>query len=357
MSDLEPIHSIHTFLFPFKWDYYKDLDAHDTASFIDRTNLKDIENLMKEDLLSTCWNKFDFKFKVDCKDDYNNYNEYAYFHDFVRSTMAIKKGKEAGSLQYSYKINGPNEKIKKGIEPTYKITINEGKRNRILELRVTQIILKFYDVGVGFMSFHLENYKHESPDNVLKINDYGRRLYPPFLGTGTKFTTDPKKHDSFPESIELTGINPIKTSGDIIENFSHYNNFPFIKGKARNLPAYISRLLTCIFVTEKKGIGSDIEHVVLDSVINDRMFVMSYLVNNDKMKKLKKYSDAEKSYSYIKDDFWYKYIFIDNTSPSVSSVSMKESFLQRHTYERWVYKFDSEKNQNHCCMGCPDILL
>lgn len=345
--------SHHIFLFPFKWDYYTNAHSHDTASFLERTKLSDIESLMKDKDLSKFWGKFEFKFKVDQKDQYNNYNEYAYFHDFVRSTMAIKKDGEIGSHQYSYKIDeNPVLNDDEVVKPTYKITVVKEGKVLLFELSLEQIIMNFYDVGVGFISFHLENYKYKEPSDILKINDYGRRLYPPFLGVEDKFaspprvyTSDPKEYDSLPDRIELAGIKPIQREGLICEDFTHFNIPANIIGEPNRLPEYITKLLTNVFVTNKSNVDKNfIKHVVLQPIVDDRMFVMSYFINNTMMVKQKVYDENEKTYSYSTNDFWYKYLFVDNSAPSIASINMKKELLHKHTYDRWVNKFGKSKD-------------
>ncbi|MEL6867855.1 MAG: hypothetical protein AAFP19_25750, partial [Bacteroidota bacterium] len=65
--------SYHIFLFPFKWDYFSDSISQGKKSFIERTRLEDIREIMET--VEKQWIKYDFKFKTSTEDNYNNYNE------------------------------------------------------------------------------------------------------------------------------------------------------------------------------------------------------------------------------------------------------------------------------------------
>ena len=323
--------SYHIFLFPFKWDYYKRIENRDDLSFIERTKLKDIEGILRG---IDQWRKFKFNFEVDEISQYNNYNEYAYFHDFVRSTMSLRHNDEVGVLQYNYQISDQAQyliKLKDQEEP-YQLELNE-------------IILNFYDVGVGYMSFHLENSHYKEAEDILKINDYGRRIFPPFLGTKSPLTSDPKEYSSLPDWIEIKGVVPVRNAQVIKEDFSYYDELCFIKGEPVHLPKFVSLLLSENFITNASNFRSPKPHVVFQPVIDDRMFVMSYYFNNKKLGKLKKYSKADGQYRLERDDFWYAYLFVDSPSPSVASKRMKKELLLHNTYDRWI-NFKNQKTNN-----------
>jgi len=51
-------------------------------------------------------------------------------------------------------------------------------------LKLDGIALRHFKNDVGILSFHLINDRYDNFDDILNINDFGRRLFPQFLGDG-----------------------------------------------------------------------------------------------------------------------------------------------------------------------------
>lgn len=153
-------HSYHIFLFPFRWDYFE--DANKEYSFAERTNLENFRNLLKDEN----WEK-NKKYELEKSQDYN---EYTYFYPFVRKAVFDTDEKNKILNHYSYNLNGDEK---------YIIKIKDGN---IYELDLENIYLHVYSTGVALLSYHLQNFKYKHLDDILKINDFGKRIYPQFLG-------------------------------------------------------------------------------------------------------------------------------------------------------------------------------
>jgi hypothetical protein len=74
------------------------------------------------------------------------------------------------------------------------------------------------------------------------------------------------------------------------------------------------------------------------------MYVCCNYNNQNLVCELNKYE--KDNYSYLNDDFWYQYVFIDNDGPSCKSKTMAPKLIDEATNSRWI---DFEINGN--CNG------
>ena len=269
---MKNINSIHTFMFPF---VIKNKDTF-------------------KEILEKEWEKKPFTLS---KVEY--YNEFVYFYPHVRDVVF---GINDGIAAYFEK------NLKK--DNKYIITLINGEK---FELEIEDISLRVFNDSIGILSFHLINYEYNHLD-ILKINEYGRRIFPQFLGDKLVKNT---KETFLADSIEiiLDGEEFSK------EDFSKFNEFDFdVNDIKKNLiPDFI-----------KKLIGEDIE-----AIIDDRMFVISFYLDDGRVvDRLTKFENN--SYSYINDDWWYKYVFVDGNSKTCQNKIFCPELLRKATYDRWV---------------------
>ncbi len=337
------MHSYHVFLFPFRWK-----NIFDTKKENEKADLKkkfDLqifhENLIKDDK----WERqlYELNHPV-------NYNEYNYFYDFVREVLydlgddlEIPDNKINDTLirHYSFK----NADISnKDIPQYYHIKVKEGKH---YVLEIDSILLNIYGTGVGVLSFHLRNRDYPDADDILKINQYGRRIYPPFFGftdkdifTGNLDEIDKEKQvtDAKNEIADAIWIDNAKSS-TIPQNdnekydFTNYLNKDIYKHGPFKLPTFITNLFPENFFVEHWK-EKENKKVYIRPGLDDRMFVVSWYGNDGLANSLSEYHCQ--SYNYEKDDWWYKYIFVDAKSPMVAQKKMKQKLINGHTYHRWA---------------------
>lgn len=307
INESEDFYSFHAFLFPFEW---QDEGESLKATLEDKNRLTTVLSLMRN---AGHWQR---RSSWEKPSSVVQYNEANYFYDFVRPVLYDTNDEQTLQAHYYHKI--PEE-------PTeYVITLKNGKT---YTLEVDDIVVSFYKMGVGVLAFHLYNRRQNqsSPADILAINQYGRRLYPPFLGApmdklGTQdfFEYDDwaaslagPKISEIPESIHL------QTAGETWakEEYLAYHQAPDLEEE----PGLIQQLLPKTLVTRLK----------LNPVLDDRMFVLSWYGHNVMSKKLKKH--------YLKDSWWYRYLFIDGGEyPSCSNQAMLEDQLEKHSYHRWT---------------------
>nr|MBL0721150.1 hypothetical protein [Sulfurovaceae bacterium] len=206
----------------------------------------------------------------------DSYNETAYFHSFFKDSMFTNKEEDNSSF-YKHKEYQNSELI-----------ISKSKE---YNLNLKSVNLRIFKTCVGILSFHIENKEHKEIEEILEINDFGRRIYPEYLD-------DKLKCNLVPNFIQL---------GDIKEDFTYQDKPSKIK---------LSKIITN-FLHEDK-----IRHAV-----DDRMFAVSFYKNDKFSNDLKR--------DYIKNDDWYRYVYIDGDGKTVQNSDMQTELIRKATYPRW----------------------
>lgn len=317
--------SYHHFLFPFRWDilcngFMQDDIKEIKYKFDDRTNLK------KTDLFfnNTGWTRTQIgKIK-----DVSLYNELTYFHEFVRRVIYDFEKDYADPVTRYYKYDLGLLKKKEFLIEAYcknqdispsdngKSQDNFYIRRAVLEIE--GISLHLYNTGIGVLSFSLANRKptQSTPDDILFINELGRRIYPQFLGENYIWDT---QRVFLPKSITL---------GDWTEDFSQYNDLSNLSFRNSFLPpAFIKKLFSerIIFSVEEK-LSED--KILFTRVLDDRMFFLCWYGNSS--------FANEVGNNYKDSKWWYSYIFGDRSAGgSIANQAMMKKQLEDHTYKRW----------------------
>lgn len=284
VSPLNALISHHIFLFPFEWKPK------------DKTKIGDL-SIFGKDNEKPNWER------QTLKDTPNNknllYNEYQYFYDFVRKVLYDDGNEKSPIRHYKYKSEHLQYEIKKG-EDTF-------------TLDVDKILLNLYNTGVGTLSFHLSNKEYIEPNDILKINEYGRRIYPPFLdGQG--------KSPLLADSIKI-----LKGGEEILAT-------NFQQNSADIPPKNIENSLVKHFLPNEQTID-------YEPVLDDRMFVLCWY-GNKIANGISQKSNKEDYDFYKKDnpvgDFWYKYLFVDTKYEGVANDDFRKDLLEKQTYTRWT---------------------
>lgn len=280
-NNKEELYSYHTFMFPFIFE-------------------KDFKP--KND-----WKYLEYKIN-----EQKEYNEYVYFYKHIQDAIFnIQKtdGKRWISKYYEYKEQ-------KG---SYSINCIKGT----FELELDGLSLRIFNTKVGILSFNLKNRKYSDIDSILAINDFGRRIYPQFLGE--KYTLDTKQA-ILSECITLNVGNQ-----SISDNFRRFDDIKTFQDSDRlNLiPSFIEELI-------KDNFEKDKYERIIRPIIDDRMFVISLYMNDALITKLQNYKECANLYEYETNDFWYKYTFIDGDSKTCQSKHMTKKLITESTYDRWI---------------------
>jgi hypothetical protein len=267
----------------FKEDKKKEISAHIfiLPFFIKK---EDDEEKTKEKFIKfLIKNGFEKKeFEVDKP---KNFNEFVYFHSYTKDVL--------------FKSDYLELKIPENSK--YLIRLNNGNE---YELDIEDIAVRIFENNIGLLSFHLKNYNYLDPEDILKINDFGRRIFPQYIGETDILDA---KNTILPASIGL-----ILGDKKIIENFCKFKQNYDVKNNPKLfIPKFVSEL-----------IGDELE-----LILDDRMFVVSfYLAPNWLLNKLKKFE---------KNDWWYRYVFVDGNSKTCQDDEFCEKIIKKATYSRW----------------------
>lgn len=295
---------------------------------------------IRKSLLQNQWQRDQFEYQ---KGDYaNNYSLQAYFYEFSVGAI-IDDGTEYGVIE-SYKKE-------MGDHATYTINISATKDHEAkqYDLDIEKITLNIYDGKVAILSFHLENQKYPEFQDVLCINDLGRRIYPLFIRMSKDNDTDvdlaETKKSVLPDSI-VVNVNDVP----LIEDFMGYgtkNEHPFM------LPKFISGILPeCMQKV----------HWLLD----DRMFVVSWYGNDDMSERLKLSFSLDNIIDSCKEESpqlkgycdWYNYSQnYQNHTPKYKNDNFAAQ-LNATTYDRWALEkgtlYGVTRYSFVCLTSCED---
>lgn len=272
MKEEKKLHSYHTFMFPFIFD--------------------------KEKIEKDLWSYKEFG-----TNSVEEYNEKNYFYKHVQDALYNSKDREDElfiSKYFEYREKQGTFTIATCPKGTY-------------ELELDGISLRIFNTGVALLAFNLRNNSYSQLEDVLAINDFGRRIYPQFLGENFIKET---KEAFLAESITLS----FEGKEPIVENFD-YNKSNIKNGVKR--PSFIETL-----------IGKSFEKI--QYVIDDRMFVISQYHNDELVDKMKEYDSVQKQYEYEENADWYQYLFIDGNGKNCQSKHMTKKLISTSTYDRWI---------------------
>ena len=272
--------SQHIFMFPFRFKGEYSLGE------------------LKKKAESEGWVHKPFDFKFGEPDARARYNEYVYFHEYVRRAI-FSDGRDDISMYFERK---------EGISEDDRFTLYIKGRDKPYILTIHHISLRLFDTNIGILTVEVLNYDYDYPDieDILKINDFGRRIYPQFIDEergidGTKGAFLAKKIE-----FHFNG-NPIE------ELFSEKD---FLHKELR-IAEYIKFLLG-------ENIVSDIV-----PIIDDRMFVVCWYGDND-------FSNCLK-HKYKFSPEWYSLIFVDGSpGGGIDNQEMMEGLIEKATYSRWA---------------------
>jgi len=308
MPEPMELHSIHTFLFPFEW---KPLQKG-RAVLEDQTDLKRIIPIM--DGAREKWKRMEPWSKPQKLVQYNEAN---YFYDFVRPVLY---GDKAAKYQVHYQYKGAQG-------GQYSIFLTSGEQ---FHLELDAIGLSFYSTGVGILSFHCYNRTESDSKAILKINQYGRRLVPPFFGTNPDNVGEQAFFEEAAWESGLTTVQYAELAKSIIlrkpdrsvlalEDFSAFSNGnPDLEAT----PGLLKQLFPPLLLSS----------LSISPVLDDRMFVVCWY-GNDALSN----SIQTRDFNQQSDDrdWWYQYIFVDGGNKTCQNEAMTAQSLKDHSNLRW----------------------
>jgi len=328
--------SSHTFLFPFKWQHAKnDLWENLGSKF-------DLKKFREFDLPN--WKRKPYA--LNAREQYNEYN---YFYAHVREILYdLDESLLTGnSIENEDLVNHFEYQLDSEKPLYYCIQLADGK---VFRLQIDSILLNIYGTGTGVLSFHLRNSEHPHPNDILRINQFGRRLFPPFFGLnnqavisqespemGPRTALNQVKDSELPESIFLSyGHNgPLS---HLFEDFSSYLDPESFKHGPFRLPAFITGLFpkNFLFCHEKEVKEARAYKVYIRPTLDDRMFTLCWYDHPELSRQQTAFDEQKGDYAYEHNEWWYKYLFLDVGFPTNQHRTLRQQQLKEHTYGRWV---------------------
>lgn len=304
-------YSYHIFMFPFRWH----IEEQRAERFGEQIAFRNI----KFPTVFDAWERVIEPKTPEEKESL--YNEKNYFYEFVHDALYDTGRDDNTNIVRHYERKEP-----KSQNVFYHIKTFDKE----YVLNVDAINLNLYSTGVGVLSFYLYNEKYEDKDDILKINQYGRRVYPPFY-------KDKTYHSETAHCLFFEGLN-----GAYSEDFQQYGT------DDANKPASFLR----------KMVNEVAPNIDIKAVIDDRMYTMSWYKNDEFVQSLCNMTDEECSNS----DDWYRYVFVDAGEPTCQNANMKAMLLTNASYKRWqkgpsLYGISRYSFVMLTSCGCPDFLL
>ena len=251
---------------------------------------------------------------------------------------------------------------------------NRFKKNMIFKasLRVNGIRVKLFDSGVGMLIFELENYDLPSERDVTKINEYGRRVFRPFVDlkkdilivddlNNTEIKVDEYGDCSLcADSLTLkygeTAIIDGVINGSKVDGVYEIKLSPIIKYLFTN-----KENKTCISTRIYKSHGKQKDHAsegcskdtdytefCIEPLIDDRMFVACVYNSKSFVRDVCAWDFEQKQYHYISDATtmelteqnaarrFYELVFIDGNGLTCQNRTMLRDMNRAHSYARWI---------------------
>lgn len=278
-------YSYHTFYFPFIWNCKDDIE------------LKQYEERVK----SYNGNKWD-DVSVSGFDDIKKNKELDLTKEQLYQSIQYytKAGREAvlGWGKDFVRIYSLNQEA---IHDKTEYHIKKGDYE--YNLRLNGVKLRLYNTGIGILIFETENHKNKTLDDVKRINEWGRRIYMPYISDF-----------GCADFADELGVKEI------------CNNTATIKmplSEEECIPEFIGALLP-----------PDIK-----PAIDDRMFVSCLVNDKAAFTDFMKYKTDD-----VVSESLYEFVFIDRPENcSCPTVEMRNELLKNSIYERWVENTASGK--------------
>ncbi len=282
------MYSYHIFLFPFNWSFEK----NENELFEKQVALTNIV----PDRLSN-WIRMTVPGTE--REIRELYDEKNYYYDFVHEVL-YDNGKDTTIVKHYERKELKHE----GSTLNFNIEV-WGKKN--YRLKIDDIALNFYSTGVGTLIFYLrnENENQKELSDIKLINQFGRRIMPPFI----------EDVDKRFETAERVYIDGLWGGSPYDEDFNDYSRHL----ESWKPASYILQLI--------KDFSEDIQ---IKPVIDDRMIVNCWYANDQLSTRIK--TDYE---NFLNSDDWYSFAFIDSTDPTCQNEEFRKRIIEKATNPRW----------------------
>ena len=346
MSDemISAPHSYHTFIFPFLYQSgTKKVGRSEFAKclhkgFYDDTFIA-VDNPSKEE-----------------------YDRYRYFNRAARNAIymaernnsavvwnyrfdleAIACGKEPQTGEWHKEQHGSENPARIIIDKAIKKDNDAGEEyiESVFhaELALNSVRVKLFDTGVGMLIFELENYNYPDEKTVKRINEFGRRVFVPFIKSNCK-----RHCPVCADTVSLMFNNePIKGASGLISGAA--------EGKTDEIT--LSPIVKFFLSGEEKSITTSQKpadnEFCIEPIIDDRMFVACIYNNEDMAARMKEWDNEAGNYRVFTDALklspeaehnvsrrFYELLFVDGDGITCLNRKMLSDLIEKHSYGRWI---------------------
>lgn len=233
-----------------------------------------------------------------------DYAVYRYFTPEARSLLFDSDQPDKVDRKYDYRLQLPPA-------PRYVIrkTLREygetGPRDTEVTytLQVTEVRLLLLSNGIGLLSVAAENREHPDLTAIKHINEYGRRIMPPYLSPEA------------PHALLADGISLLGVTADMVALQQR-----LLAGTQSPEDAILDPIRLLI----ERFVGKDNP---ITPVIDDRMFVCC-LVRSDAL-------SGQLAAGTLDDETLYSVGFVDAQDASCRHEGMRQALLERCVNRRW----------------------
>lgn len=308
------------------------------------------------------WKKYSIDDVKNVGEFVDNYANYNYFNKQARDLIFYKENK---SKVVSYKF----EHIDSSENSEYIIDINDVNERKTYELNLDKIILKEYEIidkKSYLMMIYVTNNNYGDISDIKNINQYGRRLFSPWipldLGNGANAECPDDLQIHIGDEVICSNDSNDENNGKADLNYKDEEIFKYNFDDKNKYKSYSERLN---FIRQKEVndkndksiIDNRRESYLIRNILNykkeskdekieielinpDRMYVGFYLKNNSLIERIKKYSTRRQEYAYLYDDDLsdqlYALAYIDREDATCQSRVMRKKLLQETIYDRWI---------------------
>lgn len=288
------LYSYHVFLFPFQWEL-KDKIKEPFGDRFDLNSIRPHHNCNWRNITDPIEDHYITEL----------YNEKNFFYKFVHNVLY-----DTGKVEYPTIRHYERNEAYRG-EMFYEIGVKADGSN-VYRLGLKSIGLDLFSTGTGMLIFYLENKTYPEINDVKRINQFGRRIFPPFLSKDNG--VDGTKNVELADYISLLGL-----SGNPQRYFEDFNAYsPSDDWKPAS---FITSLL--------EDMDTNIQ---IDPVVDDRMFTMCWYFDDELDKTFKDNITFRK---FISGHEWHEYLFVDTNESTCQNDQMQRELLEKHSYKRW----------------------
>ncbi|HEL9629610.1 TPA: hypothetical protein U0K61_000746 [Streptococcus suis] len=238
---------------------------------------------------------------------------------------------EAKEINYRNSDLVQNYRYKNGENSLYRITYNEEHTLKVYQLPINYIFLRYLPkLNAGFLVISTSNYEYRSLEDCKKINQYGRRIYNPFLSSNLDFAEAPNNLEIIPQ----------KEADRPTEKTKYLESYSIMDAPRKLLGDFFGLSEEAIFPeVNTKGPSIDV-------IIDDRMFVHSYITVEKEFSPQDKEAGNAKRGLVRKTSSWgsltkkelqelYAIAYIDKADASCTSQAMLKELVKVASYTRW----------------------